>query len=600
MSLVSKMRNHSKLLVGILVVTMFGFAAESFICYLMQRNEMKNREEKIIAQVGKTPIPLQKYTNEVERVKYGFQAQYGFPMPDFFMSFYQDKILNDLIDDIIYEKVQDYGFRIGPNEMVDLIQGEHVHEEIKHYFRNPKTGEFDKEKLLNRMMEISQNPEQQAGWNQFEKSIAKLRIKEKVQNLFNAMAYLNTLDLKWEWDVAKTKVDVKYLFFPYDVIKDEEVNIKEEQLKKYYKKYKKHFENKEEKNFVHYVVFKFEQSEDDLKEEDLSLGQLLENFKNSNDPINFAESNTDGDSKHVLVKYKEEKEIPDEIKNMKVNEFKIVKPKKILEKNKIYKYLGKKEKFEFIVLEQDKVFSDETKNDILNIAKETKVCKNIEQFDKFATDHNLKLKKTEVKSGDQFIGEFSKVRDFIHWIFFQKGNTCKNISKPFEVDKGLMVGFVEKSTKKGAKPFEEVREEILKKVLMKEKYKLLKEKISSLNTNDLSTSFDGQVISGEVSNVNCMEQKLNDKVFVKYALFKTLGMEKGETSNLVDDEKGCFIFSLLDKKTEPILDEKGGRTDEFIKFSDEVKKNFLEEYKQINEKAFHSAENVKIFKDEVL
>ena len=220
MSLISKIRDHSKLLVGILVVTMLGFAAEEFIVYLTRKDQMKSQEEQVIAQVGTEKIPLNKFLYEVDRMKYNFQAHYKFPMPDFFVQMYQDNILNDLIDDIIYEKVQNYGFKVGQEEMIDLIQGEHVHKEIKDYFKDPNTGEFSKEKLLERMTEIAQNPEQQAGGNNFEKSIAKLRLKEKVQNFLNSVSYLNTLDLKWEWDVERTKVDVKYLFFPYEIIKD--------------------------------------------------------------------------------------------------------------------------------------------------------------------------------------------------------------------------------------------------------------------------------------------------------------------------------------------------------------------------------------------
>lgn len=616
MSLISKIRDHSKLLVGILVVTMLGFAAEEFIFYLAKKDQAKSQEEQIVAQVGTEKIPLNKFLYEVDRIKYNFQAHYKFPMPDFFVKIYENNILDDLIDEIIYEKVQNYGFKVGQDEMIDLIQGEHIHKEIKDYFKDPKTGEFSKEKLLERMTEIAQNPEQQAGWNNFERSIAKLRLKEKVQNLLNSAAYLNTLDLKWEWDVEKTKVDVKYLFFPYEIIKDEDVTINEEKLKNYYHKYQKHFENKEEVNSIHYVVFDFKQSDADKQEEEHALSEVFQNFKDAEDPVSFAESNTDGKYHDVLKKYDNEKDIPDELKNMKVGDTMIVKSHDVFEKNKIYKLLSKKVKkvekkdqkgkykesfeYEYVVLEQDKVFSGETKNAILNSTKEIKKCKTIEQFDKFAEDHGLTLKKANVKVTDTSIDEISKVRDFIHWVFFHGGNSCKDVSDAFETDKGFLVGFVEKCKKKGPKPFDEVRDIILKKVLLKEKYRILKEKVGTMKLEEFSGSFDGQVISGEAKDLECKEQKLNDKVFVKYALFKTLNMEKGETSRLLKDEDGCFIISLLDKKCTPILDAEGKRTPEFLAFSEEKRKKFVDDFKKVDEKAFRADVDVKIFKDEVL
>lgn len=615
MSLISKIRNHSKLLVGILVVTILGFAAEEFIVYLSRKGQMKSQEEKIVAQVGNEKIPVRKLLYELDRVKYNFQANYKFEMPDFFWQMYQDKILDDLIDEVLYDKIQDYGFKIGKEEMVDLIQGDHVHQEIKNYFKDPKTNEFSKGKLLERMTEIAQNPEQQAGWNHFERSIARLRLKEKVQNLLNSMAYLNTLDLKWEWDVEKTKVDVKYLFFPYEIIKNEEVNITEDKLKNYYKKYQKHFDNKEEVNSIHYVVFDYNQSETDKQEEELALNELLENFKNSDDYVNFAESNTDGKTKDVVKKF-EEKDIPEGVKDLKQGEFKIVKSDKLFEKNKIYKFIGKKAKdvkiddkkkktkkefeYEYVIIEQDKVFSDETKNFILNSTKDIKLCKTIAQFDKFAEEHGLELRKADVKVTDTTIGDFSKIRDFIHWIFFNGGNECRKVSDVYATDKGFLVGFVEKCKKKGPKPFDEVRDEVLRKVLLREKFKMLRGKIEAMKLEELSGSFDGQVISGEANNIECKEQRLNDKVFVKNALFKTLNMEKGETSKLIKDEKGGFIISLLDKRCEPITDSNGQRTSEFLEFSKEKRKKFVDEIKKINEKAFRKEENVKIFKDEVL
>ena len=144
MSLISKIRDHSKLLVGILVVTMLGFAAEEFIFYLAKKDQAKSQEEQIVAQVGREKIPLNKFLYEVDRIKYNFQAHYKFPMPDFFVKIYENNILDDLIDEIIYEKVQNYGFKVGQDEMIDLIQGEHIHKEIKDYFKDPKTGSLSK------------------------------------------------------------------------------------------------------------------------------------------------------------------------------------------------------------------------------------------------------------------------------------------------------------------------------------------------------------------------------------------------------------------------------------------------------------------------
>ena len=72
----------------------------------------------------------------------------------------------------------------------------------------------------------------------------------------------------------------------------------------------------------------------------LNLNELLKNFKDSEDPINFAESNTDGQSQDVLKKYDDEKDIPEELRNMKLGEVKLVKANNVFEKNKIYKLIN--------------------------------------------------------------------------------------------------------------------------------------------------------------------------------------------------------------------------------------------------------------------
>ncbi len=619
MSLISKIREHSKLLVGILVTTMLGFAAQELIFYFVRRKDMKQQEVPVIAEVGHEKIFLQQYTEELEKIKYNLQAQYGAEFAELLASFYGDKILNNLIDEIIYSRVQDYGFGVGPNEMVDLIQGNHVHEEIQRYFKDPKTGEFNREKLMERLQEIAQNPEQQRGWSYFEQSIGRARVKEKVQKLFDELAYLNTLDLKWEWDVAKTRVDLKYLFLPYDAVNDEDVKIEDSDLKKYYKKYGKHFRNKEEENLIHYMVFNYEQSPEDSNEEETALNDLSENLKGAEDPESFAETNTDGQAKNVLMKFTADN-IPDEVKDMKVGEVKVVRGKNLQEKNKIYRYIGKKvevekkdekgkkgkkheekpkENFEFVVIEQNRILSDEAKNKTLELARSVqKNCVNIRQFDDFAKEKNLDLKTATIKAGDKMIGNLHKVRDFIHWVFFYDGNKCREASEPFATDKGYIVGFVEKCNKKGVKPFDEVKEEIHKRVLQRKKHRLLKEKIAGMSLDEIVQNFPTSK-TGEAKDLEVKEQNLGGKN-VKYAIFRTLGLEKGESSQLLADEKGCWIFSVLDKRCEPLLNEEGKRTEEFLKFCEEKRKKFVEDCRPINEKAFYKDENVKIFKNEVL
>lgn len=187
---------------------------------------------------------------------------------------------------------------ISDEEFQDITIGENIDPELQYYFRNPQTGTFDKDMLINVLSNLStakeQNPEFYENWIQFEKALHENSLRRKYVALVANGVYVTKLDAE---DLAKTKneqFDISFVRIPYESIADSTIAVKDKDLEKFYKTIstEKRYQQEDGVSFE-YVTFDIVPTTEDIKAVENTVTTKAEEFKNAKNDKVFLSLNSD-------------------------------------------------------------------------------------------------------------------------------------------------------------------------------------------------------------------------------------------------------------------------------------------------------------------
>ena len=607
--MIENIRKHSKIIIGIFVFVSLAFIAEEGIVYFLRYKE-KNKEslDGDILVIGGERVKYSEFRRRLDEKMSYWGRRFGITKNDSFWTKYlKNNLVTEFINNISYKKMaQNIGLKVGKEEIIDLVQGDHINEEIKQNFTD-KDGVFKKEELLAFLKKMSKTKEMRKAWEESEQQLKNERNKEKLTKILKNMTVYNDIICEQEWKKEKDKVDIEYLYVPYSIIKDEECVVDEKIEKEYLRDHQAEFQQ-EENYRIKYFVLNYKLSEDDIKNNLNSLSTLKNKFSICENGVEFAKIKSDKDvkkkhSEEHLLKCSHE-DLPKVIKNANViNEGDIfVEIAESLEKpNKIYKIIkNTDQQYEIAVIFKKSFVSEITKNELLlKITKSLKSVNKKEDFEEFAKENNAKIKNKKAKLEESDFEGVDDARELMH-------NIIKNYKKPqnnfifkidpFETSSGVFCGIVEKHEKKGTRDFEDIKEDLRLKCIQKIKFNKIVEKIKNVNAWNLT--FDEIknkniefIKFGEDKNLDFTSKRIKEYGRTKFGLNNILLLNEGENTNFFEDDNGALMIKVVKiKKNE----DTNSVNENYKKFYDEKfkNKNSLENIEKLFEQRF-AVENYK-------
>jgi peptidyl-prolyl cis-trans isomerase D len=181
MALINTVRKHSGLLVGITAIGLILFLIGGDVVRL--GSVLSGKHKTDVGEVAGQKITLQAYQAQVKKLR-----RLLLDSTDEQEVLARDRAWQQLTTQIIYQKECDaLGLMVSEDELVDMVQGEHIHPELQIAFKNPETKQFDKQQLTDYLKKLAQMPDtQQSQWQQFESEMATLRQREKFIQLMHA------------------------------------------------------------------------------------------------------------------------------------------------------------------------------------------------------------------------------------------------------------------------------------------------------------------------------------------------------------------------------------------------------------------------------
>lgn len=187
---------------------------------------------------------------------------------------------------------------LSDDEIQDITVGENVDPEIQYYFRNPQTGEFDKDMLVNVLSNLAaykeQNPEFYENWIQFEKTLHENTLRRKYVSLIANGVYTTKLEAEDYANSKNTQFDIDYVKIPYETIADSTITVSDSELAKYYKTVNTEKRYQQSAGVtLEYVTFDIVPTPEDIKTVEDAVVAKSDDFKNSKNDVLFLNLNSD-------------------------------------------------------------------------------------------------------------------------------------------------------------------------------------------------------------------------------------------------------------------------------------------------------------------
>ena len=307
MATLNKIRSKAGMLVVIIGVALLAFIVGDF---LNSGHTFYAMNQSKVAVVNGTNIGVEEFQERVKVRTDELQqmyAQRGMSLPDGYASRINQEVYDQMVNEILLnEELDELGIVVSKEELADLLTGDNISPQVRQYFTNPQTGEFDRQALLN-FMQVILDPEahgyntpellaqiepQRQMWLRLEKQVKEDRAIQKFANLLNRAIMPNKLDLENSFEEGKTSANIAYALQPYTTIADSTIAISDSELKAEYNRVKDFYKMPEHRS-IKYITLNIVPSEADYAKakEKVEMNQSI--FATTDDVAAFVANNSD-------------------------------------------------------------------------------------------------------------------------------------------------------------------------------------------------------------------------------------------------------------------------------------------------------------------
>ncbi|MGI2257113.1 SurA N-terminal domain-containing protein [Candidatus Cardinium hertigii] len=478
----------------------------------------------------------------------------------------QMRLKNDawhqLVQDILYTKeINQVGILVGDSELVDLVQGEHIHPSLIAYFKDPQTAAFDKQKLLTFLNTLSKSKSGQEWWSAHEKKITLERAKHKLHQLMVHSCFVTGLEEAQAAQRAGLFCDVDYLHIPFTLVQDDLIPITNQQLRDYMAAHKNDYTASSESRTIQYITFPIQPNEKDISYFQKELSSLVVQFSTTTDPYIFAKQQTDGHLIDTSLSCTADG-LPDAFTTIRhtLKEGMVVGPVVNNSFHTLYK-LVKQEKghYEIAVIEKKPIISDHTRNaHFKQVAHLADQVKSLGDLEKLATDGYLSIQKETVVPSDYTIGMHAAARKVIYWLY-NRGAVGK-VSPLFDLGDAYLLGVMVEQVKVGdLLPLNSVHDKVYQKVLHQEKSKLILNKLKQVDGRTLqgiAEAYGEGIAVQSVDRLRFLDDNIPHLKQAQAFVGKCFGLGLNVISDPIVDETGIFIACVKHRDKEAVTQEK--------------------------------------------
>jgi peptidyl-prolyl cis-trans isomerase D len=300
---------------GLLVAIVIGISLAAFVLGDMFQggSSMFQGNRMSVGEINGEEIQYPQFQREVERLGdiYRMNSQQNQLDEQTWVQVREQTWQNIVREQVMTDVYERLGISVSSEELFDMLQGTNLHPIIQQLFRNPETGQVDRNAVVQflRNLETGVAPEQRQYWLYLEGQIVDERTQAKYNNLVSKGLYVTGLEVEKSMEARNKQVSFNYIMLNNNSVADSQVVVTEKELKDYYDKNKNNY-RQEKIRTIEYVTFPVTPSKSDYQQAEEWINDIVSEFANAADNIAFVNANSD--EGFIDTWYKQE-ELPQDI-----------------------------------------------------------------------------------------------------------------------------------------------------------------------------------------------------------------------------------------------------------------------------------------------
>ena len=545
MALINSIRRHSGLTAGVIAGGLIFFLIGGDIFRL--GSVFSGRRKTDVGEVAGQSVSLQRFQAQLAQLRQQLPAGTQ-------ETLLTEQAWRQIIVPIIYNKECDaLGLMVGEDELVDMVQGNHIHPELETAFRNPTTNQFEKKALVSYLQNLAKMAAaHQRQWQQFEQGLASLRRREKLMKLVEQSAFVTSLEAETQYGLLSTLLSLRCLYIPYHTYPapNDGAEISDAAMLHYLKAHASAYQV-EESNHLQYIVFPVTPTEEEEHAFRETLQALKRAFGQAQDNVAFAKANTDGSHAHTSLRFTHQA-LPDALSAKKLQPGLVIGPVQESGLYKLYKIvaitLNEAQPYEVAVIEKQLLPGEQARDRAFRKADYcASTVKGKTQLEEYATHETLQLQSAQVGKNDVQIGLLPKARELARWLY----NDAKvgKVSPVFDLSDAYVVAVMTGHVDEGIAPLEQVRDELALKVQNEQKAAAIMAKLRETTATTLdekATQYGEQARCFVVNDLHFVEDTLRGVGLARKAVGASFALQLGECAT-VEDENGVLVVEVVDR-----------------------------------------------------
>jgi len=306
MATLQKIRNKA----GVLVAVVIGLALLAFIMGDLFNSgpSVFSGKRMEVAEINGKSVNYMDYNAEIEELTNFYKANYRLNSLDQeTLNRIRDEVWRKTVTDAtLGEAFQELDIRVSTEELKMMLLGDSItaggsaiikeepHPIVRQMFTNPETGEFNRFQMMNYFNAISDEvyKDERKRWVYLENQIVDEKKSQKYFTLVSKGFQPNSLDAKYYAMETGSSASFDFVYQSFNTIADDQVEVSESDIADYYKENINAFQQEEGRS-LEYAVFMITPSDKDDNEAKMFIEQSKDAFIRSDNPISFANSNSD-------------------------------------------------------------------------------------------------------------------------------------------------------------------------------------------------------------------------------------------------------------------------------------------------------------------
>ncbi|WP_257666127.1 peptidylprolyl isomerase [Parapedobacter tibetensis] len=285
---------------GVIIVVCIGFAIFAFLLgdVISYGTPFWTRNQNQVGSINGEAIDINEFNAQVDQTSEMFRQQMGGgTLSPQMKSWAVEQVWGQYLNrELLKKEIDRIGISVGKIELNELVQGDNPSMQIQQAFRNPQTGQFDRDQLNNFLSQVRSLPQGHEAYGQWEtllQNVIDERLNSKYTSLLNNSIYVTTLEATEEYNQRNKLANFEYVLLDYNSIQDSAVTITEQDYEEYYNENKGVFKNAQETRSLEYVVFDASPTSQDTARVRATIEELKTQLAESTTDSLFAAVNSD-------------------------------------------------------------------------------------------------------------------------------------------------------------------------------------------------------------------------------------------------------------------------------------------------------------------